>query len=103
MGISKFTDNDVNVTGTVRANFWNMANRENVFKTMAYLKDKQIYEWVLVRAYEEVKSTPHKKRKIQSNTIDNYLTNPIPSSGKLPFLKSVDLSFGRTKSYSLLH
>ena len=103
MAISKFSDNDVKVTGTVRANFLDTANRENVLKAMAYLKDKPRHEWVLVRAYEEVKSTPHKKRKIQSNTIDNYLTNPIPSSGKLPFLKSVDLSFGRTKSYSLLH
>ena len=80
--ISKFTDNDVKVTGTVRANFLDTANRENVLKAMAYLKDKPRHEWVLVRAYEEVKPTPHKKRKIQSNTMDKYLTNPIPSSGK---------------------
>ena len=61
MGISKFTDNDVKVTGTVWANFLDMADRENILKAMAYLKDKPGHEWVLVQAYEEMKSTPYKK------------------------------------------
>ena len=80
MGISKFSDNDIKVTGTVRANFLDTANRENVLKAMAYLKDKPRHEWVLVRAYEDVKSPQRKKQRIQQNTMDKYLKNPISSS-----------------------
>ena len=63
MGISKFSDNDINVTGTVGENFVDMANRENVLKAMAYLKEKPRHEWVLVQAYDEVKYTRRKKTK----------------------------------------
>ena len=72
--ISKSTDNKVKVIGTVRDNFIDTANKDNVLKAIAYLKDKPGHSWCVVRAVEESKTPPLKKQKIQSNTMDRYLT-----------------------------
>ena len=71
--ISKFSDNDVKVIGTVRGNFIDGVNRENVLKAVANLKDQPRHSLYLVRALKEQKTPPLKKRRVQSNTMDRYL------------------------------
>ena len=67
--ISKFSDNDVKVIGTVCGNFIDGATRENVMKAIADLKDKPRNSWYLVRALEADKTPPLKKKK---SSIQHY-------------------------------
>ena len=76
--LKKFSDNDIKVIGTVRCNMVDSANRDNVLKGLERVNDKPMHSWVLVRAHDKVESTSNKRRKVQSNTLDNYL-NVSPS------------------------
>ena len=76
--LKQFSDNDIKVIGTVRCNMVDSANRDNVLKGLERVNDKPMHSWVLVRAHDTVESTSNKRRKVQSNTLDNYL-NVSPS------------------------
>ena len=79
--LKKFSDNDIKVIGTVRCNMVDSANRDNVLKGLERVNDKPMHSWVLVRAHDTVESKSNKRRKVQSNTLDNYLN---VSSSKQP-------------------
>ena len=79
--LKKFSDNNIKVIGTVRCNMVDSANRDNVLKGLERVNDKPMHSWVLVRAHDKVESTSNKRRKVQSNTLDNYLNM---SSSKQP-------------------
>ena len=69
--LKQFSDNDIKVIGTVRCNMVDSANRDNVLKGLKRVNDKPMHSWVLVRAHDTVSSTSNKRRKVQSNTMDN--------------------------------
>ena len=95
--ISKFSDNDVKVIGTVRGNFIDGATRENVMKVIADLKDKPCNSWYLVRELEADKTPPLKKEEFNPTLWVDISTKTAHPPQEVHVPKKLVILSGKTR------